>query len=64
MNTYLSELMSGLTAKVFRTFNSSFTFQQELSKMNPNEQKTLEQKILFYNQANKQVKHNNTNKHN
>lgn len=32
LNKYLTGLMPGLTAKVFRTFNASFTFQQELEK--------------------------------
>ena len=30
LNKYLGELMPGLTAKVFRTFNASFTFQTRI----------------------------------
>ncbi|KAJ3205358.1 DNA topoisomerase 1, partial [Dinochytrium kinnereticum] len=32
LNKHLSTYMDGLTAKVFRTFNASYTFQEELSK--------------------------------
>lgn len=32
LNDYLKELLDGLTAKVFRTFNASFTLQNELNK--------------------------------
>lgn len=32
LNDYLKELLEGLTAKVFRTYNASFTFQNELKK--------------------------------
>jgi DNA topoisomerase-1 len=34
MNAYLGEFMKGLTAKVFRTFNASFLFQQEIDRLN------------------------------
>lgn len=32
LNDYLKTLMEGLTAKVFRTYNASFTLQRELDK--------------------------------
>ena len=32
LNEYLSSLMPGLTAKVFRTFNASNTLQQKLEE--------------------------------
>ena len=32
LNEYLSSLMPGLTAKVFRTFNASNTLQQQLDR--------------------------------
>ena len=32
LNEYLSSLMPGLTAKVFRTFNASNTLQEKLSE--------------------------------
>jgi DNA topoisomerase-1 len=41
--------------KVFRTYNASITLQQELAKMNPDEFQTVEEKLLFYNRANRQV---------
>lgn len=62
VNSYLKKFMDGLSAKVFRTFNASFTLQKELNKklesskiFNVTPKSTLEDKIFFYNQANKQV---------
>lgn len=46
--------MTGLTAKVFRTYNASITLQQELAKMGDDVQ-TAEEKVLFYNRANREV---------
>jgi DNA topoisomerase-1 len=56
LNDYLKTVVPGLslTAKVFRTFNASTTLQKELDK-GQLEGKTLEQKMDFYNYANKQV---------
>ena len=34
LNDYLKSQMQGLTAKVFRTYNASFTLQQQLNKFN------------------------------
>lgn len=54
VNKHLSELMEGLTAKVFRTFNASNTLQNELTNLtNPND--GLAGKMLSYNRANRQV---------
>ncbi|PNF22470.1 DNA topoisomerase 1 [Cryptotermes secundus] len=54
LNKHLNELMEGLTAKVFRTFNASITLQEQLDKMtDPN--CTLQEKILVYNRANRAV---------
>jgi len=54
MNKHLNELMEGLTAKVFRTYNASFTLQQQLDKLtNPDD--SLSEKILSYNRANRAV---------
>jgi DNA topoisomerase-1 len=53
LNNYLTSLMKNLTAKVFRTFNSSYLFSKELSKIN--EKLLPEQKITLYNKANKEV---------
>ena len=33
LNKHLSELMDGLTAKVFRTFNASKTLQEQLEEL-------------------------------
>ena len=54
MNKHLNELMDGLTAKVFRTFNASWTLQQQLDKLtNPDD--SIAEKILAYNRANRAV---------
>ena len=47
--------MPGLTAKVFRTYNASITLQQELDKMEEEECTTMEEKVLFFNRANRMV---------
>lgn len=48
--------MDGLTAKVFRTYNASHTFQEQLELLTPtNENATVQEKILAYNKANRQV---------
>lgn len=46
--------MEGLTAKVFRTYNASITLESELEKQ-PNEDMTVDEKMLFYNRANREV---------
>jgi DNA topoisomerase-1 len=46
--------MEGLSAKVFRTYNASWTFQQELDKRTDPEA-SLADKILAYNRANRDV---------
>ncbi|KAJ3331297.1 DNA topoisomerase 1 [Blyttiomyces sp. JEL0837] len=53
LNKHLNTYMAGLTAKVFRTFNASYTFQEEL-KRTPADG-TVAEKILAYNRANRQV---------
>jgi DNA topoisomerase-1 len=56
LNEYLNSLMDGLTAKVFRTFNASYTLDQELFKgKNPLNKKTMEEKLAFYQEANRKV---------
>jgi len=57
LNEYFKEFMEDLTAKVFRTFNASFTLQQELDKF-PFDQKgkwSQDGLVKFYNDANRQV---------
>jgi DNA topoisomerase-1 len=57
LNEYLQTLMEELTAKVFRTYNASNTLQNELAKsvdlLSPED--TLEKKLEYYNEANRQV---------
>nr|XP_006814310.1 PREDICTED: DNA topoisomerase 1-like [Saccoglossus kowalevskii] len=54
LNKHLQELMEGLTAKVFRTFNASKTLQDQLNELtNPDDSVTA--KILSYNRANRAV---------
>ncbi|TRY96099.1 hypothetical protein DNTS_025486, partial [Danionella cerebrum] len=54
LNKALNEFMSGLTAKVFRTFNASTTLQDQLNKLTTADM-TVEEKILSYNRANRAV---------
>jgi DNA topoisomerase-1 len=54
LNKYLNQLMEGLTAKVFRTYNASNTLQEQLNELTkPN--MTLPEKLLAYNRANRAV---------
>eukprot|EP00842_Homolaphlyctis_polyrhiza_P005285 jgi/Hompol1/5758/HPOL_002789-RA len=53
LNKHLSTHMEGLTAKVFRTYNASYTFQEELKKTPVDG--TIAEKLLAYNRANRQV---------
>lgn len=46
--------MKGLTAKVFRTYNASITFQQQLDEGTPS-QGTVQEKLNAYNHANRMV---------
>lgn len=57
LNEYFKEFMDDLTAKVFRTYNASFTLQEELSKFDMNNLKkyTQDDLVKFYNDANRQV---------
>lgn len=54
MNEHLRELMDGLTAKVFRTYNASWTLQCQLNEMTDADS-TLPEKLLSYNRANRAV---------
>lgn len=54
LNKHLNRCMKGLTAKVFRTFNASITFQQQVDLLtNPND--SVPDKLLSYNRANREV---------
>uniref|UniRef100_A0A671W4D3 DNA topoisomerase I n=1 Tax=Sparus aurata TaxID=8175 RepID=A0A671W4D3_SPAAU len=54
LNKHLQELMDGLTAKVFRTYNASITLQQQLKELTSGED-NVPAKILSYNRANRAV---------
>ncbi|GAA5876326.1 hypothetical protein JCM16303_007100 [Sporobolomyces ruberrimus] len=53
VNKYLTSYMEGLTAKVFRTYNASWTFVQQLK--NTPKDASIADKILAYNRANRLV---------
>ncbi|RAL53383.1 hypothetical protein DM860_007055 [Cuscuta australis] len=54
LNAHLKELMPGLTAKVFRTYNASITLQRELDMLTDSGADVAD-KIKVYQYANKQV---------
>ncbi|KAL7402692.1 hypothetical protein ABVT39_018502 [Epinephelus coioides] len=54
LNKHLSSLMTGLTAKVFRTYNASITLQQQLKELT-NKSDNAAEKLLSYNRANRAV---------
>ncbi|OQV12457.1 DNA topoisomerase 1 [Hypsibius exemplaris] len=54
LNKHLGDLMEGLTAKVFRTYNASFTLQDQLDKMT-NPKDSVHDLMLTYNRANRAV---------
>ncbi|KAJ7045558.1 DNA topoisomerase I [Mycena alexandri] len=54
LNKHLQTEMKGLTAKVFRTFNASSTFQRLLDE-NDLKNATLQEKLNAYNKANREV---------
>ncbi|XP_071409117.1 DNA topoisomerase I, mitochondrial [Pithys albifrons albifrons] len=54
LNKHLQNLMDGLTAKVFRTYNASITLQEQLKALtNPDD--NIAGKLLSYNRANRAV---------
>eukprot|EP00815_Leptocylindrus_aporus_P003941 CAMPEP_0116075842 /NCGR_PEP_ID=MMETSP0322-20121206/16875_1 /TAXON_ID=163516 /ORGANISM="Leptocylindrus danicus var. apora, Strain B651" /LENGTH=820 /DNA_ID=CAMNT_0003565977 /DNA_START=153 /DNA_END=2615 /DNA_ORIENTATION=- len=58
LNQHLKEIMVGLTAKVFRTYNASKTLQDELRKTeqkNSWKKLTIAEKVVEYNAANREV---------
>nr|VWP00753.1 Adenylate cyclase (EC (ATP pyrophosphate-lyase) (Adenylyl cyclase) [Ganoderma boninense] len=54
LNRHLASYMKGLTAKVFRTYNASLTFQNLLDRGTP-EKGTVQEKLNAYNHANRMV---------
>eukprot|EP00762_Andalucia_godoyi_P001876 ANDGO_06005.mRNA.1 DNA topoisomerase 1 len=55
LNSYLKELMDGLTAKVFRTFNASFLLDKLLHEREVCSSLTVSEKLVIYNAANRDV---------
>ncbi len=53
LNEQLNELMPGLSAKVFRTYNASVTLEKELENLPADT--PLAEKVLEYNRANREV---------
>ncbi|KAI9569687.1 DNA topoisomerase I [Boletus coccyginus] len=54
LNRHLASYMKGLTAKVFRTYNASITFQEQLDEGTP-KNATVQEKLNAYNHANRMV---------
>ncbi|KAI0541171.1 eukaryotic DNA topoisomerase I [Xylaria digitata] len=54
LNKHLSNYMPGLTAKVFRTYNASFTMCRLLNEIK-DEERTMAEKIKLYNDCNREV---------
>lgn len=55
LNKYLKSKMEGLTAKVFRTYNASICLESELKKSETGEKRLVDEELLCYNRANRQV---------
>ena len=57
LNKHLNGYMAGLTAKVFRTFNASYTMSTLLDKLkdDPRSKGTIAEKIKLYNDCNREV---------
>jgi DNA topoisomerase-1 len=55
LNKHLNSLMPGLTAKVFRTYNASVTLEAELPTAESLNGLGIQEKVLRYNAANRQV---------
>ncbi|XP_030546644.1 DNA topoisomerase 1 alpha-like [Rhodamnia argentea] len=53
LNAHLKELMPGLTAKVFRTYNASITLDEMLSRDTKDGE--VAEKVVVYQRANKEV---------
>jgi len=55
LNDFLRGLMEGLTAKVFRTFNASYTLQNQLAQSQFSSKDAVKEKLEYYEEANKTV---------
>jgi len=54
LNKHLTNYMPGLSAKVFRTYNASFTMSTLLKEL-PTEDISLQEKVKLYNDCNRKV---------
>ncbi|KAI0316248.1 hypothetical protein OF83DRAFT_1164425 [Amylostereum chailletii] len=54
LNKHFQQYMKGLSAKVFRTYNASITFQQQLDDGTP-AQGSVQEKLNHYNHSNRMV---------
>ena len=48
-------MMDDLSAKVFRTYNASITLQEQLALKKEDKKDTVDSKVKFYNDANREV---------
>uniref|UniRef100_A0A7S1JE07 DNA topoisomerase I n=1 Tax=Eutreptiella gymnastica TaxID=73025 RepID=A0A7S1JE07_9EUGL len=55
LNSYLKELMPGLSAKVFRTYNASWTLDKEFFDDPVSDSISLPEKLVYFNAANTKV---------
>jgi DNA topoisomerase I len=55
LNKHLSSYMPGLTAKVFRTYNASFTMSKLLQELKMSPNTPVAEKLKRYNDCNRQV---------
>ncbi|KAI6624327.1 hypothetical protein MCOR08_007763 [Pyricularia oryzae] len=55
LNKHLSSYMPGLTAKVFRTYNASYTMSTLLQKLHSKKNISDAEKVKIYNDCNRQV---------
>jgi len=55
LNSHLSSIMPGLSAKVFRTYNASFTLEKELPDGEDLQDMSVADKVVEYNAANRKV---------
>ncbi|KAF4977260.1 hypothetical protein FZEAL_6200 [Fusarium zealandicum] len=57
LNKHLNSYMQGLTAKVFRTYNASWTMSELLKKLgdDPRSRGTVAEKVKLYNDCNREV---------
>ena len=57
LNKHLNSYMQGLTAKVFRTYNASYTMSTLLKELaaDPRSKGTVAEKVKLYNDCNRKV---------